>query len=558
MSDTLKEYLIALGFKVDDASYKKWKGAIATGTKEVAGLGAVTVSTATAIALSVEQVAREFEGLAYLSQRTKASVNDLKSYSFGMKQIGIETGTSQAALESFVAAQRLNPGVKGFVGLGGGTGKDPVEQLTNFVEQQKKLYGESGYYVAAMNAELAGIPETVFLQIWNNLPKMRAAQAEANRLRKDAGLAGKEFTDQSVEFANAWDHLLIVLGLGKERIASDLIGPTELGVKALDDIAQGLNRADRATAGWAGTLTGLAIAIGGAGGTLGVLAAFGALLAGKGGAGALAAAKGTLGATAGVGARLLGPLGSAIWLTGVGIEAGKTPEGKNFKASGDFVQDAYGWLRAVKPTLQKRLGVTDESTSGGGGGHAGTVDYFMKQGWPRAVAEGIASNLSSESNFNHQAVGDNGAAFGIAQWHQDRQDAFKAFSGKDIRSSSFEEQLAFIQHELTQGSDAGARKAGQKLRSTNDPYDAGVIFSGLYERPADTYGAAAHKRGQQAANWYDTPLTPGGGAQTAATIHQKTDIHVTAPDPAAAGTAVASAQDRVNGDLVRNFQGAVR
>src|SRR5258708_5475011 len=105
MSDVLKEYLIRLGFKVDDASYKKFNKAVATSAKEVAGLGSVTVATATAIALSVEKVAREFEGLYYLSQRTGATVNSLKSYAFAAKQIGIGFDQSAAAIESFTTAQ---------------------------------------------------------------------------------------------------------------------------------------------------------------------------------------------------------------------------------------------------------------------------------------------------------------------------------------------------------------------------------------------------------------------------------------------------------------------
>lgn len=542
MADKLREYLIALGFNVDPRSYKKFKDAIATSSKDVATLGSVTASAATAIALSVEKVAREYEGLFYLSQRTRTSVNDLKSYSFAAKQIGIDFGQSQAAIESFTTAMRLNPGIKGFVGIGGGTGRDAVEQLTNFVEHQKRLYGEAGYYVAAMNAELAGIPEATFLQIWNNLPKLRAAQAEMNRMRREAGLAGRELTDQGVAFANAWDHLEASLGIGRERLTLDLIRPVGLGVKALDDLIQTFSRVDVATAGWVGTVTALGAAIGGTSAALALLLR-------------MLGVRGFLGASLGASSRILLPLASAAWLVGLGQEASETPEGKNFHASGNLVQDIYGWLRAVKPTLQKRLGITPEG--GAGDGRAGIIDYFEKQGWSHAAAVGIAANLFQESGFNPNATGDNGQAYGLAQWHKDRQEAFRQWSGKDIRSATRDEQLAFVQYELTQGADAQARRAGEKLRGTTDPYDAGVIFSGLYERPADVYGEA-HRRGNLAASWFDTPLAPGAGGNTTVTINQTTNIPVTSSDPAAAGNSVAAAQNRVNGDMVRNFQGMTR
>lgn len=542
MADKMREYLIALGFKVDPASYKKFKQAIAASSKDVAELGTVAASTATAIALSVEHIAAQYEDLFYLSQRTKASVNDLKSFSFGMRQIGIDAGQSRAAIESFTTAMRLNPGVKGFVGLMGGVGSDPTQQLTNFVERQKKLYGEAGYYVAAMNAELAGIPEQTFLHIWNNLPKLRAAQQEMNRMRREAGLSGRDLTDQSVQFENAWQHLLGELDLGKDRIALDLIRPTRMGVTVVDDLVRAFNRMDVASAGWIGTLTGIAAAAGG------TTAAIAVLLRLIGVRGVLAAALPAV-------SRLLLPAAVATWLIGVGQEAGETPEGKNFHASGDLVQDIYGWLRTVKPTLQRRMGIMPEG--GDASSREAVIDYFQKQGWSRAAATGIAANLQSESGLKPGAVGDNGTAFGIAQWHQDRLEAFRKWSGKDIRSSTLAEQLAFIQYELTQGNDRQARRAGEKLRSVTDPYDAGVIFSGLYERPADVYGEA-HKRGNLASRWYDAPLAPASGGDTSVTVNQTNHNNIVAKDERSAGDALQRANDRSNGDLVRNFQGAAR
>lgn len=530
MSDVLREYLIALGFKVDDASYKKWKGGLSTGAKEAAGLGTVATTTATAIALSVEKIAREYEQLSYVSQRTKSSVNDLKAYSYAAKQIGIDFGSSQAALESFAAAQRLNPGVKGFIGLQGGTGSDPIEQLTNFVERQKKLYGDAGYYVAAMNAELAGIPEATFLQIWNNLPKLRAAQDEMNRMRKDAGLAGKDLTDKSVEFANAWDHLLGTIGLGRERITADLIGPTLKGVTALDDIIQQFNRADVATKGWLGSIVGVTAALGGTSAAMAlVLRLFGVKgVVAAAGRGALALAGGSITA------------GAAAAYYGLGLNGSTAGKEDDEPLSREY-------------RAKRGIGKTQEEL------RRSTIAYFEGQGWSRAAATGIASNISAESKFDPAAVGDGGKAYGIAQWHPDRQAAFQKWSGKDIRGSTMQDQLAFIQHELTNGADPQARRAGQKLRSVNDPYDAGAIFSGLYERPKDKIGLVAHDRGNQAAAWYDAPLAPAAGAATTATVNQKTDIHVNGGgDAQATAAAVASAQDRVNGDLVRNFQGMVR
>lgn len=116
------------------------------------------------------------------------------------------------------------------------------------------------------------------------------------------------------------------------------------------------------------------------------------------------------------------------------------------------------------------------------------IKQLQELGWSSEHATGIAANLQAESNFDHQAVGDSGKAYGIAQWHPNRQADFKEFSGKDIRESSLEEQVAFIDHELRAGKE---QSAGRKLAATTDAGEAAAVVSKFYERPRDTAGAAA-------------------------------------------------------------------
>ena len=134
------------------------------------------------------------------------------------------------------------------------------------------------------------------------------------------------------------------------------------------------------------------------------------------------------------------------------------------------------------------------ASAGGKGGQAAAMAYFQAQGWSREQAAGLAANISRESAFNPAAVGDNGKAYGIAQWHPDRQAEFKKKFGKDIQGSTLEDQMAFMHYELTQGNE---RKAGNILRGTTGAAEAAAAVSTHYERPADKAGEAA-KRGQLA------------------------------------------------------------
>lgn len=120
------------------------------------------------------------------------------------------------------------------------------------------------------------------------------------------------------------------------------------------------------------------------------------------------------------------------------------------------------------------------------------VQKFMGMGWTRAQATGIAANLQRESGGNEKAVGDNGQAYGLAQWHKDRQLAFEKWAGKNIREASRDEQLAFVNFELREGSE---RRAGMNLMRARDAGSAASVVSRMYERPADTEGEASKRAG---------------------------------------------------------------
>jgi LysM repeat protein len=118
------------------------------------------------------------------------------------------------------------------------------------------------------------------------------------------------------------------------------------------------------------------------------------------------------------------------------------------------------------------------------------MTYFMGQGWTRAQAAGIVANLDAESRMDPgiRQIG-GGPGYGLGQWEGPRQADFRAWSGHDIRGSSFQEQLEFVQHELTHSE----RSAGNRLRNATTASEAGAIVCRYYERPADTAGQSAYR-----------------------------------------------------------------
>lgn len=162
-------------------------------------------------------------------------------------------------------------------------------------------------------------------------------------------------------------------------------------------------------------------------------------------------------------------------------------------------------LEDASKKLDKISGVTrdedkeDKEGASSGGTGAGSsenaqkaMDYFMKQGWSKEQAAGIVGNLQQESGKDLDPSSENSnGMYGIAQWDKTRRREFEKVMGRSIYGSSLEDQLAFIQHELTSGKDRGAKKAGRELKSATSALEAASIFEKHYERSG---GSALGKR----------------------------------------------------------------
>ena len=124
------------------------------------------------------------------------------------------------------------------------------------------------------------------------------------------------------------------------------------------------------------------------------------------------------------------------------------------------------------------------------------MQFFMSKeggGYSLEQAAGIVGNLKRESTtkkgpFDVGAVGDQGKAFGIGQWHANRQELYRKYMGgttmqEDVAKDpamAYAKQLAFVrwEHEHTE------KEAEKGLRRATSATQAGASESRLYERPA--------------------------------------------------------------------------
>lgn len=109
------------------------------------------------------------------------------------------------------------------------------------------------------------------------------------------------------------------------------------------------------------------------------------------------------------------------------------------------------------------------------------TDFFQSKGLSKHAASGIVGNLMQESgNLNTTIKGDGGKAFGMAQWHPDRQRGLKVLAqsrGTDM--SDFETQLEYIWQELN----STHKKALDGLLNSKTVEQATTAFMKHFEKP---------------------------------------------------------------------------
>lgn len=149
------------------------------------------------------------------------------------------------------------------------------------------------------------------------------------------------------------------------------------------------------------------------------------------------------------------------------------------------------------------------------------MKVLMSLGYSQAQAAGIAGNLMAESNINPMAIGDRGQAFGIGQWHPDRQALLKQFAAdNNYDYKSTDAQLRFIDWEMKNSpATAGADTYGTLMAQTT-PQGAADVFRRLYERPS-----ADPRLGQHDARvGYAMTLAGGYSTQAANDTGNLTDL----------------------------------
>ena len=471
----LESFLISLGIKVDEKSFQKADAAFGGLTKSALQLGAVFAGK-----LAIDKVVGDFKKagieLDNFQKLTGMSTDSVQALGQAIK---VQGGNAADAFTDLKKIQDLmaSPltGNTGWFGDVAKLGLDPnaiigaqdtAEALTNIAKQFEAM--------TPLNQKLAGNSLGLSESTVRLLMKGSEEAERQLDVRDKLAITTQKQIEDAVRLAKATSDLDLVFDDMGSTIAGEL-------VPAFAEMAEDFTKFYRSNRELINS--GLKEFFGGVADNIQLVSVAIALLGGS------AALKGlaTLRAIVGLGAAAAG--------AGAGAAAGAI-------AGASMLAVAGGSAAALIYSSKLNVDEADEQTNnklkkGGTEAAGATIDFFKAKGWTEEQAMGVAANIEQESGFRHDAKGDGGHAYGLAQWHPDRQENFARFSGKSIQESSAQEQLEFINYELTQGKE---RAAGERLRMASSAYDAAAVVSRHYERPKDSEGEA-QRRGELAQSY---------------------------------------------------------
>lgn len=257
----LREFLVAIGFSVNEEEFSKLQRALKNTTVAVGAVGAATAAVGALVERNVTQIANQYEKLYYASQRTGASVKNIQALQFGARQVGIEGEQATNALENMARAVRLNPGLNGLLGQFGIStqNRDQVDVMLDLVTKLKQLPD----YQGAQYGNMFGIDPDTLKMMEQGLDKLKKAREERRKMFAEAGLNPDQLAADSMRFSNDMVRLHTSIDLLRALVAERFMPGIDLLVKGFEKITSGVSRLDRATGGASTYALGAGAVVGG-------------------------------------------------------------------------------------------------------------------------------------------------------------------------------------------------------------------------------------------------------------------------------------------------------
>ncbi|HFN1097957.1 TPA: transglycosylase SLT domain-containing protein [Klebsiella pneumoniae] len=221
-AETLKDFLISLGFKVDDAGARKFDAIVTGATLKAIELGTKVELAAASVVAFTAKVASGLDNLYWASQRTGATVEGIKQIGYAVSQVGGSVDGARGSLENLARFMRNNPGAEGFLNRLGVQTRDASgnmrDMATIFTGVGQRL-SSMPYYRANQYAQMLGLDENTLMAMRRGIGQF---SGEYTAMAKAIGYNADVAAVSSNKFMTSLRSFGLMAGMARDKIGSSL------------------------------------------------------------------------------------------------------------------------------------------------------------------------------------------------------------------------------------------------------------------------------------------------------------------------------------------------
>ncbi|EMF2456031.1 TPA: hypothetical protein N3I44_005158 [Klebsiella quasipneumoniae] len=221
-AETLKDFLISLGFKVDEAGARKFDAVVAGTTLKAIELGVKVEAAALSVVAFTAKIASGLDDLYWASQRTGATVEGIKQIGYAVSQVGGSVDGARSSLENLARFMRNNPGAEGFLNRLGVQTRDASgnmrDMATIFTGVGQRL-SSMPYYRANQYAQMLGLDENTLMAMRRGIGQF---SGEYTAMAKAIGYNADVAAVSSNKFMTSLRSFGLMAGMARDKIGSSL------------------------------------------------------------------------------------------------------------------------------------------------------------------------------------------------------------------------------------------------------------------------------------------------------------------------------------------------
>ncbi|WP_458020187.1 hypothetical protein [Klebsiella pneumoniae] len=221
-AETLKDFLISLGFNVDEAGARKFDAVVAGTTLKAIELGVKVEATALSVVAFTAKISSSLDNLYWASQRTGATVEGIKQIGYAVSQVGGSADSARGSLENLARFIRNNPGAEGFLNRLGVQTRDASgnmrDMATIFTGVGQRL-SNMPYYRANQYAQMLGLDENTLMAMRRGIGQF---SGEYTAMAKAIGYNADVAAVSSNKFMTSLRSFGLMAGMARDKIGSSL------------------------------------------------------------------------------------------------------------------------------------------------------------------------------------------------------------------------------------------------------------------------------------------------------------------------------------------------